>query len=252
MAKKVSTTTLKRNLERNIESFDEGVLDKSRRRAEILAGLCAWLITLILPLLILLVSANVLFRVPDLYSLNLSRSLALSEAGVEAETRDVAKAITGYLNHRTDTLSFEAETEEGTVNIFTEGDQKILEAYRKALDAGAFEALGCLLALLLLYAHLYRTRRTVTLRRSVRNAFVTYGIYVVVFAALLISQRLREALFAGGVPGTVKGDPLLPDLFGSGLFVLFFAGILGISLILIFSVNTLTRHLTREPALFEL
>ncbi|MDR3072956.1 MAG: DUF1461 domain-containing protein [Clostridiales Family XIII bacterium] len=248
---KVSTTTLKKNLERNIETFDEGVTDRSRQSDAIITRTVMILFAILFPLCIVCFSANFVFRIPDIYSFDLGRTLSAKEADIDMENKDLAEAISEYMFHSKSLQSLnKSVTKTDGKSAFEKKDLNTLTAYRKSLDKGFLVFCIALVLSVALYAFMLHTKRKRTLRRSFLFSFVGFLFWMVLFVSLLFPAKIRMQIFAGGVVSPANKATMLSTLFDTKLFWEMGAVMVAISLLILFTANSVTRAITKETEIF--
>jgi hypothetical protein len=241
---KVSTTTLKKNLERNLASEGEKERERRGRRSRRFVQFLAVLFSIVFPVSLLCFSANVSFRVADIYSFDLGRTEQLSDIDTPTERSEIADRIAGYLIHKDKNLSLETMLDGREKDLFSKNDKKLMKASRKVLDRSLI-AFGISLVLsVLAYFALFRFGRKRMLRQI---SLASFGVSIAMLLSLVLvlcrdSARKGIMDFWGVHVG--KSD-MLPKLFDTGLFVEQLIVMTVICLIFLAITYSVTRAFTK-------
>jgi len=79
-------------------------------------------------------SANVVFRVPDLYNFEIARSDILKELGLNVEADEVGDALSDFLLHRSDEIALNETVQEKTAPVFSFVESVRIQQLRDILD----------------------------------------------------------------------------------------------------------------------
>jgi hypothetical protein len=206
--------------------------------------------------------ANVVFRVPDLYSFDMGRTVvaddielkvAVVKNDIETNITNTAvgEMISDYMLHKTDYFQLRAEYQGREKPVFSINDGMNMSRYRTLLDRCLAAAVLCLIAVVCIFIFLYRTGAKRALRNGYRVAVVVY---------LLMCAGMSEFVRAGGAVRDFvfhvllnvrpqNGD-VLPLLFGQGYRLGAWIAIIVISLVLMIVGNSVVRIFTKEHKMF--
>ncbi|MDR2162806.1 MAG: hypothetical protein LBO70_02520 [Clostridiales Family XIII bacterium] len=242
--------TLRRNLRRNIKPWVEDDAVKFRDERALFAKVLAVFVVLSLSGAFVPLVANLVFRIPDLYSFDLGRTQAVEDIGVKVNNGDVADAISSFMRHRTDSLRINAESDSGKVPLFTGNDRTVMMTLRSFLDntlAIGFTLLALFLALCFM---LVRWNRPRELRLGFMGGLAAY-VAVICFPVLVIvfggppMWIWKEVIGAAFVPGD-----MMPELFHRGFFLTSWIAVTAVTLAIIIVLLSVVRRLTRHESMF--
>jgi len=227
-----------RQIKRNIK----GLLDPQKPEsnyapADAAFHILAAFMAVLLPLSLVAIAANIVFRVPDLIALEVDRSGVLEELGIESSPDSVADEITGFINHKED---------EAAIQAFTKNDETNLEKIRALLDKSLYPSMVFFALSIVLFVLVRAMGRRRYLRVALNTSAVLYICAVCFTIALALLTPFREAVFAWQ-PGIefAEGDAL-PYLLG-GLYPILSAGaICLISFIIYIGLYTFLKRFTVE------
>ena len=89
------------------------------------------MIVISLPLMIVCLVANLVFRLPDVYEYSLTSSNILQNTSLSTTKEEVQKAFSDFMQGKTDELKFIEKTEYKPEDIFNKKDK---EAMKNSLD----------------------------------------------------------------------------------------------------------------------
>jgi hypothetical protein len=243
--------TLKRNIRRNIRHWGDEGEDKPSGHRVILAMVLAVFIMLTLPGVVIPITMNVAFRIPDLYKFDLGRTKALKDSGMEVSEDDTAGMIASFMRHGTDKFQIEGKVDkEHSEALFTNNDSAVMNELRLFLDDMLVIGITSLVAFATLFYLLVKWIRPHDLRRGLVGGviiFVAIAGSVTAFItfkgpALIVWEDIIGAKF-------VRGDKL-PQLFGDSFLLTGWIGVTVISSVIILLVFSFTNRFTRRHKVF--
>jgi hypothetical protein len=245
-------SSVRKNIRKNLPAYDDVLVDVAVTRAKFLGRLCAVIIAIAIPLGMLLAGFNIAFKIPDVYTFDLSRTLATKQIGYNDDKALIPNLMSGYLKHDTDSFILQAKMTDGsTASVFTQNDRDTMKKYRKALDT-SFTVMCVLLPVSVIgYFLIYLLGRKRALKYSIRAALIIYlGSAVAAASIMLVSHN--ASLFSREIIGvSPESGDVLPALFGSGLNVEMFLLTFVISAVAMLLIFALTSKLTHGYKIFN-
>lgn len=211
----------------------------------------AVLLALILPFIGLVATSNLVFRIPDLYNFDLSRSMSSDEINLKLAGGEVGRLISSYMLHKTDYFQIRANFQGREKPVFSVNDGMTAGRYRSVLDK-SFVILCVMLPLFLACCiFLYRFEN----RRLLRRSYQAGCVFFVLICALLFwgvqNEGARVAVLRGLINIRETTADILPELFGDGFRLTALAAIIVLSLVIIGTGHSVIRSLTKEEKIFK-
>ena len=203
-------------------------------------------VAILLPLSLVALAGNIVFRVPDLMAFEISRSSVLAELGLDIRPDAVADEIADFINHNKEELTLTTRIARNEAPVFSFMDEVNLGRIRVLLDRSLYPAIGAMALSIALFAFVRAMGRRRYLRYAMRASAVFYICAIGATLTLALYQPLREAVFAWQ-PGLefIDGD-ILPQLLG-GLYPIISAGaVCLISFIIYITLYSVSRRFTAE------
>ena len=206
-----------------------------------------------IPILILTLSQNLIYRLPDAYLYYFNDSQCLDKLYLSMSNSEMADALTDLVNQfRPDPENFNIYVDTGydKLGIFDSRDAYNLMMMKKALD---FSGLFCILSLILVaavYIFLLRQEEKKMLRTSFVIGAVIAGILTVVQAIVLPAASLREWLFTVIGVRPFYEDSALSMILTDDFWSMITVFLTGISFIIMGIVTYIQYRLTRPPRIF--
>jgi hypothetical protein len=242
--------TIKRNLRRNIKPWSEDEAAKSRDSLETAARAVAVFLALALAGAFVPLAVNLIFRIPDLYSFDLSRTDALADMGVKAKEDKVADAISSFMRRKTDSLQVEAESGEKKVPLFTANDGAVMLTLRSFLDNICVIGFTALALFIVLSAMLVRWNRPRELRRGFTGGFVIYGALVCFTAIAMTLGGPVARIWPDTIGARFAPSDTLPALFHLGFFLMAWIAVTVITLVIMLVLLSVVSKLTKHERMF--
>jgi hypothetical protein len=196
-------------------------------------------------------SFNIVFKIPDIYSFDLDRTLAARNLGYQDDRALIASLMADYMNHKTDSFVLTTDINGDETSVFTENDANTMKAYRKALDLTFKVMCVCLPVSVVSYLIPILIRRRRTLKYGIKAAvFVYLGSIITVASLMLVGSNAVN--FARDIIGAAPSRAdILPQMFGTGFFIEIFAVAGLISIIFMALIYALTARLTNSYKVFS-
>lgn len=220
---------------------------------ERLKNLSRIILIIAIPILILTLSQNVIFRLPDAYLYYFNDSQCLSELYITMSNSEVADALTDLINTvrpDTDTFNIYVDTGYDKLGIFESRDSYNLLVLKCALDMGFLLGILSLAALIIVYAFLLRNQEKKMLRVSFKIGAAIAGVLIVLQAALFSMTSLREWFFTVLGVRPFHEDSVLNVMLSSGFWNMATV-FLTIAAVVALGVAVYVQHrLTQPPRMF--
>jgi hypothetical protein len=245
------TWKVRRNIRKNITRYDKTHSDPAGMFRRLFSKLLAILLVLILPFIGLIATSNLVFRIPDLYNFDLSRSMSSDEINLKLEGGEVGRLISGYMLHKTDYFQIRANFQGREKPVFSVNDGMNAGRYRNILDKSLIMLCVILPLFLICCVLLYQLES----RRLLRRSYQAGCIFFVLICALLFwgiqNETARVAVLRGMINIRETTADILPELFGDGFRLAALAAIIVLSLVIIGIGHSVIRALTKEEKIFK-
>ncbi|MGN1414532.1 MAG: hypothetical protein ACI4WY_09850 [Anaerovoracaceae bacterium] len=206
-----------------------------------------------IPILILTLGQNLIYRLPDAYLYFFNDSQCLDKLYLSMSNSEMADALTGLLNQfrpDSDTFNIYVDTGYDKLGIFDSRDAYNLMMMKKALD---LSSLFCILSLILVtavYIFLLRQEEKKILRNSFVIGAVISVILMIVQAVILPTVSMREWIFTLIGVRPFYEDSALSMILTDGFWSMITVFLTGISLIILGIAAYVQYRLTRPPRIF--
>jgi hypothetical protein len=242
---------IKKNIHRNLPSYDATPVDTAATLSKVIGGICAVIIAVAIPVSLISASFNIVFKIPDIYSFDLDRTLAAKELDYMDGSAPIASLMADYMNHKTDSFTLYMNVNGPKKPLFTENDAQTMRSYRKALDAMFNVMCVCLPISALGYLLTLLVKRKQALKYSIKaSVFVYLGSIITAASLMLVGSNVAN--FSRDVIGTAPSrSDILPQMFGAGFRIEMFAVAGLISTIGMALIYALTAKLTNSYKVFS-
>jgi hypothetical protein len=241
---------LKRNIKRNIKSWSTDDAANAKGGRSTVSKIVAVFMALCLSGAFVPLAVNVVFRIPDLYSFDLSRTQVAADITENVKDADVADAISAFMKHDTDVLQLRIQEGDQQITLFTGSDAEVMGRLRSFLDNIFVIGLTSLVAFVALYFMLVKWDRPKELRRGFMGGFVLYGVLICFTAFTIVfggpAMKFWEDITgAGFAPGDV-----MPKLFQGGFFLISWLVAAVTTFVIMLILLSVTNRLTSNEKMF--
>lgn len=153
----------------------------------VLSKIALIVITVLLPISIICIADNGIYRVSDTYRYNFNDTQLVTQQGLSVDVYDVAHAYSGYLMGKQDKFHLTEKVGNNETELFSEEASLTMENVKKLLDVMLILGAGGLLLAIASYVLLLRMRMKNEIRRWFRHS-------IVVFAALLAFNMMVQMM----------------------------------------------------------
>jgi len=214
---------------------------------------CSVILVILIPVLIITLSINVVFRLPDAYLFHFNDSQSVDRLYVNLSSSEMADAISSFMNQfhpYPEEFQVEENTGYDMIGIFDSRDSYNMLVLKRALDiSGIF----CIVSLLLVAAiHIFfiREEEKKLLRNSFRVGAAVSLALIGVEAFVFSAEHVREGLLRLLGTRTPAEDSNLQMTLGEEFWSIMVVFLTVISLV-VFGICTYANHrLTRPPRIF--
>jgi hypothetical protein len=203
----------KRNIKINITRFRERESNPSEAIGPVTFKISAILIAMMLPLIVTLFAANVVFRMPDLYSFEFDRSEIAQEVGIDVSAKKMSSTISNFMLHKTDEFSLIAEYKGKDTPILSITDAVRMEKIRGLMDTTF--VIWCIITplslVLFILTLLFGKKKH--LKYACRVSVVIYFVLLLAFAYVAATDGIRHKLTEMFLGADAGAGGLFPQLF---------------------------------------
>jgi hypothetical protein len=195
-------------------------------------------------------AANLVFRVPDLYSFDLGRTQSTAEIGVNVSDSRVADAISSFMRHKTDSFQVGVKQDSTGVSLFTGNDGAVMTTLRSFLDNICVIGFTSFALFIALSVMLVRWDRPRELRLGFTGGLVIYGALICFTAFTIVFGGPGAWIWTDVIGAGFTPADTMPKLFHSGFFLLAWIAITVITLVIVVILFSVVRRLTRHERMF--
>ena len=248
----IQRRSVNKNIRKNIRGFHDPGVDMFARRYPRLTRVISILLVVIIPITTILFAANIVFRIPDLYNFELSRTDTLEKADITIEEGNtVGNAIAQFMRHKSDEFQILHEYHGESIPLFSENDQEIMGKYRSFLDKTFVVLIIFLIFVIGSFVFLFAQRWTRRLRKSFIGAIIVYLAMMLGSIFIFVDKPGFAQSFNTKLHVIPFLDDPLPMLFSSHLIIPFGIVLIAISLLLILIGNSITHYWVSDKMMFE-
>ncbi|MDR2156703.1 MAG: hypothetical protein LBO81_02845, partial [Clostridiales Family XIII bacterium] len=125
---------VKRNIRKHIRKYDAADSNAAKTARSVLGVALAAVFALTVPISAIFFAANLVFRLPDLYNFDISRTVVAEDIELKTKTDAIGDLISDYMFHRTDYFQLRAEYQGREKPVFSINDGMNIGRYRTLLD----------------------------------------------------------------------------------------------------------------------
>lgn len=195
-------------------------------------------LTVLIPIAILLLSSNLVLRMPLTYEFYFNDAQTLDEIDYSIAVSTMGNSIGKYLSSP-GSAKFQVYEKNGSFKdaVFKSKEQKVMSNYKTFLFRQALIALAVIIIALLIYVNTVRSKLKDLLRLETRIAMGVTG-FLLLLQLILIGQKgFREMLYSHVIGIKLSKTSTLSVVFGGGDIYgtyLMFATIAGLVILLLF------------------
>lgn len=211
------------------------------------------ILVILIPLLILTLSQNIIFRTPDAYLFHFNDSQCVDRLYVSLTNSDMADALASFMNTffpYPEEFQVEDNTGYDWIGIFDSRDSYNMLILKRAVDISGIICIVSLILIVAIYAVMIRDQEKKTLRNSFMVGAVFSLILTVVQTVVFSAAGLRDSLFRLIGMRTPAEDSNLEIIMGDDFWGIMSVFLTGITVIVFGVVFYIHYRLTRPPRLF--
>jgi hypothetical protein len=244
------TWKVRREIKKNIIGLTETRHDVAGMIGRFLIRVAAALIAIMIPLCVVLFAANVVFRVPDLYSFEFDRSEIAKEIQLEADSKQISTVISDYMMHKTDKFSLLAEYKGRDSSVFTIIDASRMHMMRSLLDKTFYLMCFMFVLTLIFFLLILVFGRKRHLRYSFRASIAVYLLSLGGLVYFATADEPRHWVMEDLLQITFTAEDVLPQLFDKFFLTEVSLAIAAISLIIYVILYSIARRFYKENNMF--
>jgi len=233
-----------KQIQRNIKKELGGSKpEKTELSASPVFHMLAVLTCILLPITLVAIISGIVFRMPDLMALELSRSGILSQMEIKMTPDEIAGEVFAYINHETDALS---------PDVFPVKDEANLERIRDLLDKSLIPSVIVFILSLSFSFILWATGYQRYLKISLRGSVIFYICTVLFVVSLALFWPFRHLVFSLQPGIEYATGSVLMKLLG-GFFPIFSASVIVLISFIIYIAlySILLRFTVEKEKLFK-
>lgn len=246
---------INRNINKNITSYRNPGKDLFAKPYPGLTKMFSIIFAIIVPIVFILLATNIVFRMPDVYNFEISRTSALSEAEIRLteneKTGAIGELISDYMRDNVDEFQINQLYHGEGVPLFTENDQKLIKNYRTFLNTTLTVMILLLLLSVFIYIFLYKTEWHRRLRKTYIATIIIYFGIILGLLWLFFDKSMTNNIINGIFKVSSKKDDILPLLFSDSFLIIILIVIIIISLTLLMVGNSVVRYMTKGSRMFD-
>jgi hypothetical protein len=242
--------TLKRNIRHNIKSWDKAEPTPPHTVRAVAAKAIVVFLALSLAGFLIPLMTNVVFRIPDLYQFDLGRTKLIAETEITIKEEKVADAISSYMRHETDSFQTEGNADGHSALFFTANDSTVMKKLRSFLDNILVIGFTSLALFVALYIMLVKWDRPRELKRGFTGGVVICGFIIAVTAAGILFKGPFMRIWEDVIGAEFMPADRMPELFQSGFFLLAWAVVAFVTLVVILILFSLIHRVAKDEKMF--
>lgn len=197
----------------------------------------------ILPIMIILLSANFVARYTGFYSFYMTKTEIIKEIPYEIESEDITKTFSNYMTHKTDIFQLKEHSDYQPQQVFTDRADSIMHTYRLIADVSLVIGILLLIAAIAIVIYLISKDEKKLIFDSFKTSWIWYGVLAATSAVMYLVPAVRELIFQQMFGVRFEPGDVLIQIFESQ-FPAYFCGwqlavSLGFMLVITYSVNKL-------------
>ena len=213
--------------------------------------MAAGLLIIIIPFVAITVSANILARLPDVYSFQFAKSQITEEIDLAIRPAEIGALFSSYLTGGTDEFQIISEYQGREQQIFTMRDQIGMFEARRHINWMLLFSILAIIIVVLLSFWLIRVRE----KQMLRTAFkYCVGLFFIFWIMTLLaptkdsfSALLQKLIFTGGF----GEESILGMLLSDAFFDIWLTFTLVGSFILLFIIGNIIWKFSKERRMFD-
>ena len=241
-----------RNINKNLRSLGSPGRDIFAKPFPSFTKVLAILLAIFIPLTTILLAANIVFRVPDLYNFEINRTSALEDAEIKIdEDGAIGDLISSYMLHKTDTFQMLHEFRGGKEGLFTDNDKKAMERYRAFLDKTFIILIIIFVISIGGFIFMSATKWIRRLRKVYTVALLFYIAILLGSIAIFLNKGAIQNMLNKVLGVSLGSNDVLDMIFSTSFVTISTLSIIAISLLVMLVGNSIIRYLTKDYRMFD-
>lgn len=214
---------------------------------------CSIILAVTLPLMILILTSNLILRVSETYVYHFNDSQVMDEIPYNVKGSQMADGISSYWSSF-DGESFQVYEKNGTYRdpVFSKEEQKIMRKAKNILNIELAAGILCLIVTTVIYVYLWKSKFLEALRKRYYTGAGLTAVLLVVQAVCwhLKGFRLWAYNFFIGLPLTEESSATLMTILGDPFYKTYvlFATVFGAAVLAL--LTYINYHLTKPARIF--
>lgn len=209
----------------------------------------SWLIIICLPIISIGTSANMLFRLPDIYQFQMNASRVLSSYNAGGQEEKVAQAIGKYMQYRAEEFQYQYDEEEEMALLFSKNDQEGMAGLRKRLNISLALVVLSALIVILTYVILIKDENLEIIRIRFKMSLLLYFAGTAIATVFSLAPALNDRMLSRTF-GMLEEADLMYAIFHGGFFKYFAIANIVVSLVITVIMMYFTWKNTKPKNIF--
>ena len=213
--------------------------------------ICSIILVITVPIVIITLSQNIIFRLPDVYLFYFNDSQVVGSIYTSLTGSEIADGIAGFFNSfRPAEFQIYEDTGYDLQGIFDSGDSYNMLILKRGLDVSCILGVAALIFTVAIYIFFLKKEEKKTLRKTFR---ISLGISVVLIfaqAVVMSADNLRAVTCKLLGLRTLAEDSNLLAILGGDFWNMAVYFITGMAVIVLLLVTYANYRLTKPPRIF--
>lgn len=154
----------------------------------------AWIFVVTLPISILAFSWNLVLRMPQSYSIYLTRSKVMREVPFRVTDEEIAQTFGKFMQHRSDDFQLRDNVEYKPQKVFSKRDGKAMAKLRKFLDGFLILGLVTSIISIAIFVYLYQRKEKQLLYHRFADSRIVLLATIVLLALEAFLPNIRQGV----------------------------------------------------------
>ncbi len=212
---------------------------------------CSIILVITVPIILITLSQNIIFRVPDVYAYYFNDSQVVDKLYTSVTNAEMADGIASFLNHLSETeFQIYEDTGYEQLGIFCSGDSYNMLMLRHALTASGVMCIVGLLITIAIYGYFIKRNNKKPLRISfIISMILTLALFALETCTFSI-ETMREGFFRLIGVRTASSSAEFLTIMDDGFWAMISVFLGGMTLIMILLAVYIHFSVTRKTKMF--
>ena len=213
--------------------------------------LCSIIVVIMVPVLIITLSHNIIFRLPDMYLFYFNDSQAVDGLYTSLSNSEMADALADFMNSfRPETFQVEEDTGYDKLGIFDTRDSYNMLVLKGALDVSMALCIVAGILLIAIYVYFIKNDEKKMLRSAFKPALAIGAVLTAAQFCAFRFEHMRMGLFRILGMRTLAESSKLAAIMGDDFWSMFAVFVTAAAVVIIGLVWYIHYRLTRPPRIF--